>query len=847
MKQFSKWIREDLAKSGLEESMIEEMGISEVPREPNIAKSVLKEDLKFFRYDGGPISVQRDSYLIPYHLKDANGNGFSRLKLSEQLNGAKYLSAWGTKSRLYVLPGEKHKLDSLKRPLFIVEGEKKAAKLAQELRRIDQDLCCVVGLPGSNTWKKMQDWHDGSVRLSGREIVIVYDMDLEENSETQQQLLGLFLFLRTRNPGSLRVLTWDRKAGKGIDDFYVSQEETRNPIEITAELLENAITNPFKLLDLISINKLPEVIAKADYNNIEAGFLFDEFEFKKTLGITKGDYTESMRNARRKQREREKKAKYESKNESLKNKGLPMIEIEGGKLSEIVDQAEDILCAYGDLYQRAGYIVKLSRVPEIKGINRDSETLIIRPMDATCLTEILTKYGTWTKKDKDGIPKEIDCPRTIAETYLARGEWKLPVLSSICYSPIILMDGRIIDTPGYDKETGIFFVFSKNLMKIPEKPDKTDALHSLRQIKNLIADFPFVEPYNESVALSWLFTCVLRRTLKTAPMHGFSATKMASGKTLLSNIGSLISTGNQATMISHPTNTEEEKKILFSLLLSGDSAIVIDNIERPLASGSLCTILTEEKWSERILGESRKESLSTSASFAATGNNLKFRGDLTTRSIICLLDAECERPEEREFALNIPEHLERHRELYVMDIITIMKAFYDIGRPQGTLKKFARFEDWSKTIRAALVWLGEDDPCKSRIQIEAEDPERVKLLGVLYAWRSAYGDKEKTMQDVKKDFDYSEVSEPIKNLYDAFSESITKLSLQSMGWFFSKHSGRIEGGMQIKKVKKTNKGQLWRVITKELQDSQEVTEKLTRNEIISQEIERVKTILGGKK
>ena len=109
--------------------------------------------------------------------------------------------------------------------------------------------------------------------------------------------------------------------------------------------------------------------------------------------------------------------------------------------------------------------------------------------------------------------------------------------------------------------------------------------------------------------------------------------------------------------------------------------------------------------------------------FAATGNNVVIAGDLTARAIVCTLDPECERPEERRFKLNLHEWVPAHRGELVAAALTIVRAYLAAGEPQkGKLPNFARFEDWSRFVREPLVWLGMADPCLTRKRIEEQRP-----------------------------------------------------------------------------------------------------------------------------
>ena len=77
------------------------------------------------------------------------------------------------------------------------------------------------------------------------------------------------------------------------------------------------------------------------------------------------------------------------------------------------------------------------------------------------------------------------------------------------------------------------------------------------------------------------------------------------------------------------------RKRIISTLVQGDLVINIDNIEAPFASQTLCTALTQEEFTDRLLGTNRLLTAPTSCCWLATGNNLLIKGDLITRVIPC--------------------------------------------------------------------------------------------------------------------------------------------------------------------------------------------------------------------
>jgi hypothetical protein len=162
-------------------------------------------------------------------------------------------------------------------------------------------------------------------------------------------------------------------------------------------------------------------------------------------------------------------------------------------------------------------------------------------------------------------------------------------------------------------------------------------------------------------------------------------------------------------------NIEEDEKRYFAALRSGDSNICIDNVSRPITGDSLCSILTEPRWRNRVLGESREIEVPTNVLWTASGNNLTFEGDMRTRALLCRMDAGIEHPEQRSFDRDLKRWVPKHRPELVAAALTILRA-YALVRQENrpTFKPFGRFESWDAVVRGALIWLDEPDPCIHR-------------------------------------------------------------------------------------------------------------------------------------
>ena len=321
-------------------------------------------------------------------------------------------------------------------------------------------------------------------------------------------------------------------------------------------------------------------------------------------------------------------------------------------------------------------------------------------------------------------------------------------------------------------------------------------------------------------------TGLVRRSLRSAPLFAFSAPKMASGKTLLASCAGYIATGRAPAMMTQGDDSESERKRLFALLLEGVPIIVIDNLERPLASDALCSILTEPVFSDRLLGVSRTASVPTNTLLLATGNNLTLEGDLTTRALVCALDPQCEHPEERRFDVNLHEVVPARRSELVAAALTIPLAYFAAGAPRHDMAPFGRFEAWSRWCRDPLAWLDMTDPCASRQRIEARDPVRGILRPLLTTWHAAFGDTVHTVADVvalttvpqERSDGTAGAPRPddrlleLRKALEAVAAQGREVNTRKLGNFIAKHERRVEAGMRFERAGDRSGVALWRVV-----------------------------------
>jgi RepB DNA-primase from phage plasmid len=493
----------------------------------------------------------------------------------------------------------------------------------------------------------------------------------------------------------------------------------------------------------------------------------------------------------------------------------PTIRIVASELPRVIDEAEAALIAAGgfSLYQRGSLVVRpvRSRLKDSRGRPTYSWRLI--PVREPYMIETLTRaaeFEKWDARARRFTPK--DCPAQIAETYLAReGHWRLPVLLGVVNAPFIRTDGSVCEQSGYDSASELLFEpDGQTFPAITANPTKDDAVAALAYLETLIRAFPFVTDIDRAVALSGILTAFDRRSMATAPLHGFTAPDAGTGKSLLVDIASLLATGQKAPVISQGRHEEELEKRLGAALIAADTIINIDNCDHQLEGVFLCQALTQQRLKIRLLGHSRQVEVPVSAAMYTTGNNLIIASDLVRRSLLCTIDAGCERPEARRFDFDVVETIQNNRGQLVAAALAVLRAWHAAAVPSQA-EPLGGFEDWSRRIREPLLWLGREDPCSSEAKVRRNDPERAAHETVLIQWQQTLGiETRRTIQQVKNaalaDMDFQAALVSV-----AGDRGGVFISNERLGRWLRKVEGKIVNGLKLVQDGNDHGYQVWKL------------------------------------
>lgn len=441
--------------------------------------------------------------------------------------------------------------------------------------------------------------------------------------------------------------------------------------------------------------------------------------------------------------------------ERARQHGAPEIDTAPGNFAVNVRAAIASLHASDrQIFDRGGQLVRpvehSAATGSADGVYRPAGALILAPVGADWIRVQLADVAAWRRFDaRTEKYKACDPPPDIARTIVnAPDEGRWHYLRGIVRHPVLLPSGRRVTAQGYDHGTGLLVDAPGTWPPLPDRPTRADAEAAVEALQHLFRYFPWAADVDLAVALSAILTALVSPILDAVPGHAIDAPAAGTGKSKLMNAVAMIATGATAATLDYGDNPEEAAKRLDSALLAGDPILHIDNIEGPLEGAALCQTITQSFRRMRLLGSNSMVTVPCNILITATGNNLTLRGDIVRRMLVCRLDAQCERPEEREISQDLLAEVAEQRGDLVMLAQTIMLAYIRAGRPRLGLTPIGSFEAWSDLVRDPLVWAGLADPVQSIARSRKDDPLAQALRDVLAAWYDAWRSEPVTVADL---------------------------------------------------------------------------------------------------
>ncbi len=672
--------------------------------------------------------------VFPYVHIDGSRNGYVRLKPSKPRQDKKanktikYEAPKGAGNRIYIPPGTLAALADPLALLLVTEGEKKALAA-------DQAGYPCLGLPGVWSWLKGRPAKD-KAPVEQREMLPDFD-----------------------------AISW---TGRPVTIVFDSDAADNESIQWAEWYLAQALQ---KRGAAVKVARIPKILSDKEKVGIDDYLCGCRPEAFAAIIIDAKPPVEP-----------EKK---------LGSDGRPVVMI-GPEEHKVIGEVIKALAASDlNIYQRGGQLVHTVCEPNPDGETGSSASRIA-PIPAANLRTRITRHVqlavTVKKKTKAAHP-----PEWLAPGISAAADWPdIRPLTAISPTPVLRKDGSILQTAGYDVQTGVIYEPRRNYPAILESATQADAADAAAALCEVVCDFPFEAPEHKAAWLAGVLTPFARFAYRgPAPLFLIDANVRAAGKSLLADTAGVIAAESNFARRSYPSGrdrADEMRKVITALAIAGERLVLLDNLPWRFGDTSLDAALTTEgEWSDRILGHTQTVRVPLLMTWWATGNNVITDGDTSRRVLPIRLLSPSEHPEQRE-GFRYPDLLawvRQERARLVTAALTVLAAYIRAGQPDQRIKPWGSFEGWSKLVRSAVVWAGLPDPRAACNEfVNHADTEAAALGAMLAAWHEVdprgegltVGKLLKLLKDQPTDF---------PNLREALAE------------FCPGHSGDLPNGLKL--------------------------------------------------
>ncbi len=499
---------------------------------------------------------------------------------------------------------------------------------------------------------------------------------------------------------------------------------------------------------------------------------------------------------------------------------LSRIEIVKGKEREVTDSLLEVLRRTPEVFDFGAEMVTVGDNGELVPLNEHSLRYFAGG---------LAQFWRWHRlPNGSSIEMLENPPPNVCRAVLSlRSSRHLKALDAVISAPTLRPDASVLSSLGYDESTRLLFDADDDIQLVPHNPTREQAEAALKRVWDIFETFPFVGPIDRAVHLAAILTAAVRPIISTAPAFAYDAPVQGSGKTLLARCIGALATGGDPDIWPHTfgRDDEETRKRLFTALRSGARVIVWDNVVGMFDSAAMASLLTSNRYRDRVLGKSESSSVPNRALLLMTGNNLTLSGDMSRRVLIARIDPRSDKPFARAFDIDPLAVCIAERQQIIAAALTLIRYYLSSGIKRPGEGRMASFEMWDDWVRQTVIYInselasGKFGDVMEQIQVnQAGDPELESLGALLHALQLNFGDNLFSASDILKKANYcsfngGEESPAVllSNALDAFKTGRGDLTSKSLGRILSYRKDRIVDGLHLQKVGDIKGTSQWRV------------------------------------
>lgn len=428
------------------------------------------------------------------------------------------------------------------------------------------------------------------------------------------------------------------------------------------------------------------------------------------------------------------------------------------------------------------------------------------PVTREVLTWVLGTRICWMKRGKNAEGETVGSmmlmpPKPLVSVLIESPPPSMPTLDSIATAPY-LYGGRIVATPGYDKESRVLLL--PHRLTDWKRMSTGDAL---KVIHEWWCDFPFVESCDLAHAIGLALLPFVRRDIDgPVPLHLIEAPREGSGKSLLAEVALYPALGRMVGADKLSSVEEEVEKRIATMLMEGPPAICLDNQRGKIDSPSLEAVLTSNVFKGRLLGSNTRLTLRNRAIWMLTSNNATMTADLARRCVRVRLDHRLESPYERQTWAHADLHrwTADHRGRLASALLSLIAGWLEAGSPAPAVS-LASYGAYSRVVGGILAHAGVTGFLGDRAALKASaDPEGEEWRAYVEAWAERHRDEIVSASQLRA------LANDAGMLLEVLGDYGDKSQLIRLGRALERVRERVYAGWRITKKKSGSSG-FWKL------------------------------------
>lgn len=384
----------------------------------------------------------------------------------------------------------------------------------------------------------------------------------------------------------------------------------------------------------------------------------------------------------------------------------------------------------------------------------------------------------------------------------------LPALKQVVTVPVLLHSGAILTTPGYDKESELYYAPAVPDVQVPDTVTADDVSAALALIfDDLLVDFPFVADADRAHALALLLLGFVRDLIDgPTPLHWIGAPDSRTGKGKLASCVLAPAYGVPSSGALSEQEAERRKNIS-AKLSKGVNVVKWDNVRGDVRSQALELALTETRWTDRKLGfnfgATADIDVPILCTWVLTANNATPGGDMRGRTLPISLDREAEDP--GRFKPDGGWHLDRPPEVWALDhraeliraALVLCRWWVQKGSPAPDVSTvLGGYEDWQRVLGGILEAADVPGFCGNLLELDAGDEDRSELNQMFVTLAKAHGSTPKTASTILTDGTLAKIFPDVRDA-------------KGMGKILSARRNKRAAGFILRRVEVPRKANEW--------------------------------------